>query len=553
MLKFEVVDTLSRQCRPYFMSAFRLQGKMKMLLLSSLLLLLSSSSLYCLLALIAVVAVKTSTASSFTTDSRPSSANCTEKFFTQTIDHFNWGKPLDVSFTFQQRYFICDQYVDVNNPKTPIFFYFGNEDDVTLYVNNTGLMWENAPTYKALLVFAEHRYYGKSQPFPPNTPGCMNWLTTEQAMADDAILIRELKQSLNLTSSPVVGFGGSYGGMLATYFKRKYPDVVDGVIAGSAPIWSFTGLNPPYDYYGFNNVVADDATSKGGSSDNCKANYKYAQPRIMQLAASEQGRQLLTQQFALCEPIKNADDAYNLIYWTQNAWSYMAMGDYPYPSGYIIHGYGKLPAYPVRVACDYLSDPNLVKDDVKLFSAMRQAMGVYYNYTHTESCFTLYPASSGPARLGHHTQHMLRRPNVGASQCTGDWGYQYCTEMVMPNSQGKDADMFWPAIEFNLSAMAAQCEVQWGVTPRALWAPLNLINKDFADVSNIVFSNGGLDPWSAGGVLTNISDSVFALFIPNGAHHLDLMFSDPADPDDVKVARSFELEQISRWIANHQA
>jgi lysosomal Pro-X carboxypeptidase len=45
-------------------------------------------------------------------------------------------------------------------------------------------MWESADQFGALLVFGEHRYYGKSMPFPPNTNGCMNYLTTEQAMAD---------------------------------------------------------------------------------------------------------------------------------------------------------------------------------------------------------------------------------------------------------------------------------------------------------------------------------------------------------------------------------
>jgi lysosomal Pro-X carboxypeptidase len=88
---------------------------------------------------------------------RPSSANCTTLYYEQDIDHFSWAAPGgSAKTTFQQRYFVCDQHLNSAAPKA-VFFYFGNEDDVTLYINNTGLMWENAASFGALLVFAEHR------------------------------------------------------------------------------------------------------------------------------------------------------------------------------------------------------------------------------------------------------------------------------------------------------------------------------------------------------------------------------------------------------------
>lgn len=73
----------------------------------------------------------------------------------------------------------------------------------------------------------------------------------------------------------------------------------------------------------------------------------------------------------------------------------------------------------------------------------------------------------------------------------------------------------------------------------------------FRGASNIVFSNGLLDPWSGGGVLRNNNDKVKIMIIPEGAHHLDLRSSNNADPASVIDARMFELNSIKYWIREY--
>ena len=80
----------------------------------------------------------------------PTSANCTLHRVSQNLDHFDFT----TNATFEQRVFVS---ADHWAPGGPIFLYCGNEDDVTLYVNATGLMWEHAAAFGAMLVFVERR------------------------------------------------------------------------------------------------------------------------------------------------------------------------------------------------------------------------------------------------------------------------------------------------------------------------------------------------------------------------------------------------------------
>ena len=100
------------------------------------------------------------------------------------MDHFTYA-PVDG--TLSLRVFTCNPtgaWVAGN----PVFWYVGNEADVELYVNHTGAMWENALEFSALLIFAEHRYYGQSKPVFSDGQQHLAYLSSEQALADNAQL-----------------------------------------------------------------------------------------------------------------------------------------------------------------------------------------------------------------------------------------------------------------------------------------------------------------------------------------------------------------------------
>lgn len=137
------------------------------------------------------------------------------------------------------------------------------------------------------------------------------------------------------------------------------------------------------------------------------------------------------------------------------------------------------------------------------------------------------------------------------------WGYQYCTEIFQLFGQepGPD-DVFWPA-PWNATEAAAGCEASnGGRAPNAGWATLTFgeaPSQWAAATSNIVWSNGELDPWAGGGVKANLSTSLVSITIPQAAHHLDLMFSDDGDTVAVTEARDFEMAHVRRWIEEKKA
>lgn len=111
-------------------------------------------------------------------------------------------------------------------------------------------------------------------------------------------------------------------------------------------------------------------------------------------------------------------------------------------------------------------------------------------------------------------------------------------------------DMFEPQ-PWDLSNYTDECVKKYRIEPQPDLACKTYGCRELSTVTNIVFSNGLLDPWSSGGVLRNLSDSAVAIIIPEGAHHLDLRGSHPKDPYSVIAARNYHKFSISKWIKQY--
>lgn len=170
-----------------------------------------------------------------------------------------------------------------------MFFYTGNEGTIESFAENTGFLWETAKEFEALIVFAEHRYYGKSLPFGNQslTPEKVGYLMSSQALADYVLLIDYLQSSLDTkdNSLPFVTFGGSYGGMLAAWLRMKYPGAVVGAIASSAPILQFANFTP---CNSFSRVVT--SVFKTSTRGDCTILIKRSWKEIRDILATDEGK-----------------------------------------------------------------------------------------------------------------------------------------------------------------------------------------------------------------------------------------------------------------------
>ncbi|XVE59470.1 hypothetical protein DITRI_Ditri05aG0048700 [Diplodiscus trichospermus] len=253
-------------------------------------------------------------------------------FYPQTLDHFNY-RPESYT-TFQQRYVMNFKHWGGANASAPILAYLGAESPLDSDLAVIGFLNDNAIRFNALVVYIEHRYYGKSIPFASREEAFRNastlgYFSSVQAIADYAEIIMHIKKKLHAFYSPVIVIGGSYGGMLASWFRLKYPHVALGALASSAPILYFDKITPQGAYF---SVVTKDFRE---ASETCYQTIRKSWSEIDKIASQPDGLSILSKKFKTCKPLTNSSELKDKL---ENMYATAAQYDQP-------------PRYPVTVVC----------------------------------------------------------------------------------------------------------------------------------------------------------------------------------------------------------
>lgn len=239
---------------------------------------------------------------------------------------------------------------DESNYSQPILFYAGNEGDIWDFYDNTGFISELANMTGGMVVYAEHRYFGLSYPFPQDVAlkaGNNQWLTVEQTMMDYVELLKELKKKHSfLANQPVIAIGGSYGGMLAAYLRMKYPNMIQGAVASSAPVLYFA--NGTVEYTAFDDRVTK-VFNETFPDARCGLHMKEGFAQMKETEDLSLYYDQFNTIFNPCEGqnVTNATDFQRAWETLQSGLEYMAMINYPYNTSFLM----PVPGNPIEYAC----------------------------------------------------------------------------------------------------------------------------------------------------------------------------------------------------------
>ncbi|CAK1540256.1 unnamed protein product [Leptosia nina] len=398
------------------------------------------------------------------------------------------------------RYYENLQYF---RPNGPVFIYLGGEAEANPRFLSTGIVYELAKETSGAMFMTEHRYYGKSLPFEDVFVNIdhMQWLSSRQALADIATLIKNIKSSPIFKTCKIVVIGGSYSGNLAAWMRLMYFELVDAAIASSSPVLAkkdffeyLEKVNENYELYGTTNCLDDvrDIFAQSGK-----------------MLETSEGRKELQSKYNICPECDLNVLENQWVFYTYMTEKFMVNSQYGGP----------------RVIKKHCSNLELIDVENDSNETDSNCLDVNFNSMIEETKRTPWAYS---------------------------WLYQTCTEFGYFQTTSSTSQPFGDTLP--LEYFIKTCVALYGPNfnedkvDKAVAASNAFYGGLKPNVSRVVFSNGDADPWSTIGVLEDLTYQAPAVVINRASHCADL-FPQRADATEEIKQASREIKYlIKNWI-----
>ncbi|KAG8528914.1 uncharacterized protein KY384_006603 [Bacidia gigantensis] len=473
---------------------------------------------------------------------------------------------------FNLRYFFDAQYYKDGGP---VIVLQGGETSVTDRIPylQKGIVSILAKATNGIGVILEHRYYGTSFPTEDLSIENLRFLTTEQALADQAYFAENVKfegledKKLNAPDTPYIAYGGSYAGAFVAFLRLLYPDMYygrqrtkqdgieltfSGAIGSSAvteAIWDFWAYYEPVRKYGpplcikntqlLTNVV-DNILLKGDAKTT----------------------QTLKSAFGLADIVYDDDFANTLSFgiggWQGRNWD----PDVNSP------GFDEYCGNITANSTIYSSNSTLSTTASYLLSAAgynSTLLTPLLNYIGYINATIPGPAADANETLNqYYTNH---NATFYAQDSLADswrsWPYQYCTQWgYLQTGSGVPSDEL-PLISrlLTLDYESLICQYAFNLTTPADTEAINKYGGYDLAYDRLAFVDGEIDPWR--GVSPHApqarprestTERPFIL-IADAVHHWDEngLLPNETTPDlppkPVADAQSQEVEFVKAWLA----
>ncbi|CAF1056141.1 unnamed protein product [Brachionus calyciflorus] len=426
--------------------------------------------------------------------------------------------------TGNNEFLINDEFFDQKNG--PVFLMIGGEGQANPIWMKKGNWFVLAQKYNALLVMLEHRFYGKSHPTEDMSTQNLEYLSSEQGLADLATFRQYIHSSFNLTNSNKwISFGGSYPGSLSAWFRLKYPHLVHAAVSSSAPMLALVNFT---DYL----VVVNN--SLYSYSPSCPSYISQAMSQIQSLIKTSDGRTTLQKLFRTCDPIDSDLDVANfysdIIAYFQEAVQYNKD-----------NRLSKNSTITIDLLCDTMNQQS-IGDPLTRYSAVNDIFLEEYGQKCLDISYRKFIDE-------------MKSVSWDSSASAGgrQWIYQTCIEFGFYQSTDSPYHPFGQTIPANF--YINQCKDIFGDDYDS-----NLLEKGIRDTntnyggytyegSRVVFLNGEIDPWHALGFIGQPPNSYTeTIFIKGTAHCADLYPSSEKDPASLTQARIRVDELIGQWL-----